>query len=187
MIRVTGTGARLGALALVLGAGAMLADVTWPADVPVVSPIELARWIHEARPGLDVVDTRDAASFEAGHVPTARNAPADRFTPFAAEPDATVVLYGEADGAVTKLAATVSPDGSVDVYVLERGMDGWLDDVMTPRIADDASAEERAAFAEQAELSRWFGGLPRVVPAAVLEAQTAESSPERSKRLLEGC
>lgn len=181
------TGARLGALALVLAAGAVVADFKRPSDIRVVSALQLARWIRDSPSGLDVVDVRDEAAFEAGHVPTARNVPADRFARFVAEPDATVVLYGDREDPTTELAAAVSPDGSVELYVLERGIAGWLDDVMAPRIADDASARERAAFAEQAELSRWFGGLPRVVPASALEARPAESSSDRTRRLLEGC
>jgi rhodanese-related sulfurtransferase len=183
----TAPGARAGALAIVLAAAALVADVWWPTSVPLVSPVELARWIRDARPGLDVIDSRDAVSFEAGHVATARNLPAGSFAKLAPERDATVVLYGESEETVTPLAATVSPDGSVDVYVLERGYDGWLDDVMAPRISDEASEAERAAFSEQAKLSRWFGGLPRVVPASVLEDQAAGPTVERPKRFLDGC
>jgi rhodanese-related sulfurtransferase len=186
-MRGSATGPRAGALALVLAAAALVADVAWPTSVPLVSPVDLAGWIRDARPGLDVIDTRDAVSFEAGHVATARNLPAGSIAKLGPERDATVVLYGDSEETVRQLVATVSPDGSVDVHVLERGYDGWVDDVMAPRISEEASEAERAAFAERATLSRWFGGLPRVVPASVLEADGAGSSAERPKRFLGGC
>jgi rhodanese-related sulfurtransferase len=183
-----GAGRTLGWLAFVVAAGALLAEAVAPVTVvELVTPIQLARWIREARSGLEVIDTREPEQYAAGHIPTARNVPATRFDGVPAIGHSTVVLYDESGLAATRLAGEVSPDGSVEVYVLERGMDGWLDDVMAPRLPDTATAAERAAFAEQAELSRWFGGLPRIVAVEPVAGHAAESSPARSKRLLGGC
>lgn len=183
-----GSGRTLGWLAFVVAAGALLAETVAPVTVvQLVTPMELARWIREARSDLDVIDTREPEEYAAGHIPTARNVPSTRFEGVPAMGHSTVVLYDESGVAVTSLAASVSPDGSVEVYVLERGIDGWLDEAMAPRLPDTATAAERAAFAEQAELSRWFGGLPRIVVVEPVAGQAAESLPARSKRLLGGC
>ena len=183
-----GAGRMLGWLAFVAAAGALLAEAVAPVGVvQSVTPIQLARWIREARSGLEVIDTREPEEYAAGHIPTARNVPATRFDGVPAMGHSAVVLYDESGVAVPRLAEAVSPDGSVEVYVLERGIDGWLDDVMAPRLPDTATAADRAVFAEQAELSRWFGGLPRIVAVEPVTGQAAESSPVRSKRLLGGC
>jgi hypothetical protein len=47
------------------------------------------------------------------------------------------------------------------VYFLRNGLHEWLDDVMSPTIAEGAPADAQAAFDRVAELSRFFGGMPR--------------------------
>jgi rhodanese-related sulfurtransferase len=176
---------RLGLIALVLAAAAMVSDLMASVTVVEVSPIQLARWIRDRRPGLDVIDVRRADEYETGHIPGARNVTA----PQPGTVDATVgtvVLYDQDGRNVRELAAALSPGAEAPVYVLEGGIDGWVDTVMAPRLRADASDEEQAAFAERAELSRWFGGLPRVMPAGVPEEDT-ESAGARSRRLLSGC
>jgi len=179
---------RFGWLAAILAFGALVADVLVPAAglrrVPFVTPIELARWIRAGTPDLDLVDVRDAADYDAGHIPGARNAPLSHFDGAPAAPHATVVVYATVSGdAIAGATRAVATGLAASVYVLERGLDGWLDDVMSPRIDRDATESESAAFREQSELSRWFGGIPRVVDSAV----DRPTEPARSTRLLGGC
>jgi rhodanese-related sulfurtransferase len=178
----------LAVLAASLGTGALVADLVAPvAHASTIEPLELARWIRHARPDLDVIDIRPPVDYEAGHIPTARNAPHGSPADPGVERGATVVLYGPGGVTTDAAIAAVSSDADAEVLILERGIEGWVDDVMAPRLPDDASAEERAAFAEQSELSRWFGGLPRIVPAASMEAESSTPAAGRSTRLLSGC
>lgn len=179
----------LGTVAALLAIAALVVDVFGPMaggrDAASVTPIELARWIRDARPDLDLIDLRDSADFDEGHIPGARNAPLAGFDGAPASAGARVVVYAEADEDAAAGAARVDATGlAAAVFVLERGLDGWLDDVMAPRIGHDATESERAAFADRSELSRWFGGIPRIVDTSE-EPPTAGHS--RSKRLLAGC
>lgn len=180
---------RLAWLAAALAVSAGLAEVVTPAvdarSVSWISPVDLARRIRDGSPDIDLVDVRGAEDYEAGHIPTARNAPLSDFDGSAAAPDQTMVVYAGTDDRAIEAAARAQAERvPASVLVLERGIDGWLDDIMAPRIARNATESERAAFATRSELSRWFGGVPRVVD-AITDATPPEA--KRSARLLGGC
>lgn len=181
---------RLGWLAAVLAVSAGLADLVAPAfgarDATWISPVDLARRIRDGSPDLDLVDVRGAEDYEAGHIPTARNAPLPDFDGSPAASDQTMVVYAGTDDQAIEAAVLAQEETMPGhVLVLERGIEGWLDDIMAPRIARNATESERAVFAARSELSRWFGGVPRVVDTITADATPPEA--KRSARLLGGC
>jgi rhodanese-related sulfurtransferase len=145
MIRrvLAATAAILGVLALFAGkAPARSAGAT----LQNVAPVELAEWIRDRKPGLRIIDLRPEAQFEEHHLPRA-----ERFDSLAAaqvKPGETIVL--------------VSGDAPAD-FVLRGGVQAWIDEVMNPTITEGATPEERAAYARASVVSRYFGGVPRIV------------------------
>lgn len=180
-------GFRLALVAFVLATGALVTDATAPGDSQTVKPLELARWIRDARPGLVVLDTRPAADFEVARIPGAKSAPGGAVPAGVIGPHSDVVLYDETGAAAERYWPAVRDAGAGDVRILEGGLAGWVDEVMAPRLGESASEAEREAFRTQAELSRWFGGMPRIVPDSLLVSKSAEAEADRSKRLLGGC
>lgn len=156
------TRSALAIAALVLALGAALAG--GPLDTPAyIGAQALARRIISGAP-VRVYDLRERAAFDRLHVAGAEHAApgdvgVDTSSPF-------VVLYGTDAPLVWQRLV----DGGQDsAFVLRGGMQSWLAEVLEPRLAVDATAEETAAFEEAAELSRFFGGLPRTgVPRAEL-------------------
>lgn len=112
-----------------------------------LAPVELAEWIRDRKPNLRVIDVRSEAEFDEYHLPRA-----ERFTPATTfAPDDTVVLV--AGGSVQ----------ARNVYVLRGGIQAWIDEVMNPTITADAPQSIRAAYERASIVSRYFGGVPRVV------------------------
>jgi rhodanese-related sulfurtransferase len=143
-----------------------------------VPAVELARWIRARQRGLRVVDVRSAAEFRVFHIPGAEHVALEALAGTRFGPDETVVLYSEAGIHGAQAWVFLRALGHRRAYFLRGGLREWLDDVMTPAIAADAPADARAAFAEVAELSRWFGGTPRSIdptaaPAGELDARLA--------------
>ena len=141
----------LACAAALLGVAALFAGSPYRARhaVAEVSPVELAEWIRDRKPELRVIDPRPAAEFDEYHLPRAENV---SLTTAAFKPTETIVL--------------VAGDGQgIDhqVYVLRGGVRGWIDDVMSPTITENASPAERAAYQRASIVSRYFGGVPRVV------------------------
>lgn len=126
-----------------------------------VTAVELAEWIRAKRANLRVVDVRDSSAFETYHIPRAERIALSELvsTPF--KKDETIVLYSDGGAHAAQGWVFLRALGHERVYFLRGGLYEWLDDVMNPAIASVASDSSRADFAKVAEISRYFGGVPR--------------------------
>jgi rhodanese-related sulfurtransferase len=132
-----------------------------------VTALDLAAWIRDRKPGLRVVDVRSAAEYADFHLPNAENLTLAQVTRTRFRADETVVLYSEGGTHAAQGWFFLRARGVEHVYFLRGGLYEWMTEVMNPTVAPDASPETRAAFARTAELSRYFGGVPRVVAPSV--------------------
>lgn len=127
-----------------------------------ITALELARWIRDARPGLRVVDLRDAESFEAFSIPGADRMSSDDLVRARWEPNATVVVYADSALAAQRAHETLRSAGVRDAWVLKGGVEEWVNTIASPVLPANPTPDEAAASHEIAEMSRWFGGVPRV-------------------------
>jgi rhodanese-related sulfurtransferase len=146
-----------------------------------VPAVELARWIRARRPGLRVIDVRSAAEFRIFRIPGAEHVALEALAGTRFGPDDTVVLYSEAGIHGAQAWVFLRALGHRRVFFLRGGLHEWLDDVMSPAIAADAPPDARAAFAEIAELSRWFGGTPRWIDRAAAPARELDARLARGR------
>lgn len=86
-------------------AAAISAFAGTPYMTRYIDPVQLAEWIKDRKPGLEIVDTRSPQEFERAHVPGSRNASAD--------PHGTIIVRADSG-----------------VFLLRGGMDGWTNDVL---------------------------------------------------------
>jgi rhodanese-related sulfurtransferase len=136
-----------------------------------VTAVELAAWIKERRPDLRVVDVRTAEEFDAYHVPTAERIPIDSIGLSTLRPSELIVLYSEGGAHAAQAWVLLRALGYRNVYFLRGGLYEWIEQIMSPSLAADASPKDSAAFAKNMEISRYFGGVARassIVPDPVL-------------------
>jgi rhodanese-related sulfurtransferase len=119
-----------------------------------VDALQLAAWIREGARDLRVLDLRGDSAFELHHVPSAERADFARLETLAAHGDVTLVVYSDDDVRDAQAWASLAARGHRRTYVLDGGMEAWMDEVMDPVLHGD-SADYVAA------LSRYFGGTPR--------------------------
>jgi rhodanese-related sulfurtransferase len=149
-----------------------------------VTAIDLAQWIKDRKPGLRVIDVRTPAEFDAFHIPTADNIPLESLVTKTFAPSDTLVLYSEGGAHAAQAWVFLRALGYRHVYFLRGGLDDWLDDVMNPTVAANASARVKAGFERVAELSRYFGGVPRVgAPAPAGTESPAVNAADKIARL----
>jgi len=127
-----------------------------------VDAVDLAAWIRDQKPGLRVIDVRAAEEFAEFHLPNAENLSLTALTRAAIRPDETVVLYSEGGTHAAQGWFFLRARGIEHVYFLRGGLYEWMTEVMNPTLPAGASPARRAEFARTAELSRYFGGVPRI-------------------------
>ncbi len=125
---------------------------------PVIDAPELARRIR-AREPFRLVDLRDSSAYVRLAVPTAENLGMPDL-PRAVSPAETVVVYDDGDGTAVRAWLLLRRLGYERVSILDRGILGWVEGILDPVLPNETPAE-RARFRQVAELSRYFGGVPR--------------------------
>jgi rhodanese-related sulfurtransferase len=146
-----------------------------------VTAVELAEWIRNRRQGLRVVDIRSSGEFEALHIPTAERIALSDLARTSFRHDETIVLYSEAGAHAGQGWVFLRALGYTRVYFLKGGLREWLDDVMSPTIQATAGDSARKAFARISDLSRYFGGSPRVATRGSLPGSRSPVPGNRSR------
>ena len=158
------------AIAVILAAMAFLAGS--PSRLPAgpddplargeVTAVQLAQWIKD-RKALRLLDVRTREEYDDFHLPRAEHVPLDSLTAATFESVDTVVMYSASlETTVRAVGVLESGDSAPVVLYMQNGISDWLMDILNPRRARDASPDAVAAFEMKAELSRYFGGLPRI-------------------------
>jgi len=175
----------LGALALIGG------DTPAPGGSGAMGALDLAAALRADPSGVVVLDVRDREAFDEFHVPRARLVEQDPedLTAIVADiedsANAIIVVAG-GPGADPKAGwLSLRRAGYDRAYYVPDILTAWLDDIISPTIAPDAGPNERAAWEAQAELSRYFGGFPRVRDAVEVDADVSAARLKRAKR--RGC
>jgi rhodanese-related sulfurtransferase len=137
-----------------------------------VSARQLATWIRAQKPGLRVVDVRDAKAFADDAIPTAENLPIDRLVRAAFKPGETVVLYSQEGAHAGQAWVLLKTRGVADVVFIPGGLADWWEEVMTPVLPANMPVAEREAAAD---LSHYFGGFPQVGEGIASEPATPKT------------
>jgi rhodanese-related sulfurtransferase len=124
-----------------------------------VSARQLAEWIRDRRSGLRVIDVRSPAEFRDDAIPTAENLPVDQLLRARFAPDQTIVLYSQEGAHAGQAWVMLRALGVTHAVFVPGGLADWREDVLNPLLPADGSPAERARIAE---LSRYFGGSPRI-------------------------
>ena len=185
----------LGGMGLVLGAGAAIAapragsgrvDVAQLARIVAreddhVTALELAQWLRSKRENLRVIDIRAIPEFDSLHIPTAEQAAIDTLDRIRFTPRETIVLYSEGGAHSAQAWVFLRALGHENVFFLRGGIHEWIGEVLSPGLPVDATDAERERFTKASELSKYFGGLPRV---GVTREEKAETVAQIRRR---GC
>jgi rhodanese-related sulfurtransferase len=176
----------LAALAAVAAIAAAFAGDPAPHDDPSVTAVRLAAWLHD-RHDVRIYDVRAQAAFDAFAIPTAEHVTFDSLSALAFARTDTVVVYGEAgDGDAVRAVQELRARDIGTTYVLRGGVDEWVADVLNPTLPVYTTPGQEAEFERVAELSRYFGGVPRrATPTDAPADANAAATPGAAARQLE--
>jgi rhodanese-related sulfurtransferase len=193
----------LAATAAILGASAAFARSPYPTrettvDVNAlariveheddhVTAVELAEWIKDRHAHLRVIDVRPTADFDAYHVPNAEHVELDELSRAHSAKTDTIVLYSEGGAHAAQGWIFLRALGYDHVYFLRGGVLDWLEQVMNPTLAIDASAKDSVEFHRAATVSRYFGGVPRTGVTANESTTNTSSTTVITRTRRRGC
>jgi len=151
-----------------------------------MSALDLADRIRKTEPNLNVIDLRSPAEFREFHIPGARNLSISQLSAGRLPRNATIVLYSEGGTHAAQAWVLMRLQGYPNVFVLREGIYEWVSRVHDPKLAVDATPQERAEFERAAELSRYFGGTPSIgVPRSEIPSGYWQNSPPPSAPLIQ--
>lgn len=133
--------------------------------IPRIAALDLARALRDRAVGLRIADARPA--LEPGDLSVPRAVPLDLEADVALARDSLGlkwVLYDEGGGEAAAAWFVLTAAGA-DAALLAGGMDGWVEQVLEPVFPADLPDSLEAYAAEARDLSRYFGGTPRVARA----------------------
>lgn len=144
-----------------------------------VMPGELADWLIQGRNDFVLVDVRDPADFGAYHIPEAINVPLAALTPDFADRNERIIFYSDGSIHAAQAWFLLRSLGFPHVYMLFGGLEEWKDTVLFPRLAADATSEQKAAFEKRAATAAHFGGAAQsgVAPTSDTPAPLPQLAP----------
>lgn len=152
-----------------------------------ISAVEVARALRARDPSLRLIDLRSEAAYEAFHLPRAERRDPARLDELPVDVERRIVVYAATADAAARARRTLAAAGHPSPRYLADGVGEWTRDVMNPVLPADAGPEARERFRELAELSRYFGGLPRILRPGEADPRGAETDELLSRTLRRGC
>ncbi len=135
-------------------------------EVDHVAPDELAAWIIQGKADYRLLDLRDEKEFGEYHIPTSENIQITALKEAQLGRNEKIVLYSDGGIHAAQAWFLLKAQSYKGVYTLRGGLEEWKDSILFPRLADNASPAEVAAFEKTKLLSKFFGGTPQVGGAA---------------------
>lgn len=163
-----------------------------------VSSEELADWIVQGKSDFKLLDLRTEKEFNEYHIPSAELVPMTELNEYPLLRNEKLVLYSEGGIHSAQAWMLLRAKGYKAVYMLLGGLEEWTDKILFPKLAQNATPEQTAAFEKMKEVSKFFGGSPQVGGTAEevsakktipkLEMPSGTSAPTAGKKKKkEGC
>ncbi len=163
-------------------------------DVDHVGPLDLADWIITDRSDYRLIDVRDEQAYATYHIPGAEPAPVTSLIDYPLMRNEKIVLYSDDGVHAAQAWFLLKARGYPGVYILQGGLDAWVDTVLFPALTDDPAEQQQ--HDRLAAISAHFGGQPKAggeaasaVRVALPQVEMAASGPvaPKKKKKKEGC
>jgi rhodanese-related sulfurtransferase len=127
---------------------------------PLVEAVTVGEWIRD-RKEIRILDLQEASAAVRFTIPTAEHLAFRDVASIPVDRAGTLILYDGGEGTAVRAWLLLRRLGHREVRILEGGVRGWIDGVISPVLPADTPAQ-RARYRRVAEISRYFGGVPRI-------------------------
>lgn len=130
------------------------------AEVPLISPFEVARRIKNRDSTMLVIDLRSADLFDDLHLPGSENATVPELALADIPHNMELVLVADELLTTEKAGMLLRIKGHKLVFAIQNGMQGWVDHILGSKIPKSPNSVRKVLYDELVDLSRYFGGQP---------------------------
>lgn len=160
---------------------------------------ELADWIIQGKSDFRIIDLRTEKEFAEYHIPGAENIPMQTLEKSNLMKNEKIILYSEGGIHSAQGWMILKAKDFKGAYILFGGLEEWNEKILFPKISENATPEQIAAFEKTKEVSKFFGGTPQTggttevkdapkVQAPKLETpSTTPGTTSEPKKKKEGC
>lgn len=161
-----------------------------------INVLELADWIIKEKSDYTLVDLRDEKEFNEYFIPTAVNIPLETLPEAGLLRNQKIILYADDDLKAAQAWFILKSKDYKGVYFLDGGLKKWKDEILFPKLAVNANAEQIAEFEKIKEISKFFGGVPQTGTSETVENKNEFPTPQvtsksnlnqSKKKKREGC
>jgi rhodanese-related sulfurtransferase/uncharacterized membrane protein YedE/YeeE len=137
-----------------------------------IDALDLAELIKARDPGLRILDLREGLDTSTYIIPGASVVSLTSLDTIRVRHAERLVLYSDGGAHAAQAWVLLRVRGIRQAFVLKDGMAAWEDEVLSPLAPGVPDDTARTRFQRARELSLWFGGFPRLVPAESAPAST---------------
>ncbi len=160
-----------------------------------VTAEEVADWLINKRPDIQLIDVRTSEEYQQYHIPGAVNIPLAKLFDdeylYQIDPDKIIVLYSNG-GTHAAQAWVLLRQMGIESYVLLGGLNYWVQAILNPQPPDDLVADQEILLYEfRKSASQYFTGGQAQVKQTEQAKQAPRPKPKfkfkRKKKADEGC
>ena len=130
-------------------------------EVDHVTVGTLADWIIQGKSDFRLVDLRNEKEYAEYHIPSAENITPSGLERSTLLRNEKIILYSDGGIHAAQAWMLLRANGYKGVYTLQGGLEEWKHAILFPRIPENPTPEQAAAFAKAKEVSKFFGGAPQ--------------------------
>ncbi|MCX6152923.1 MAG: rhodanese-like domain-containing protein [Candidatus Kapabacteria bacterium] len=128
-----------------------------------ISVEELADWLIRKKADFKLIDLRSEAKFNEYNIPSSINMSSTELLSLKSSKNGKILIYSDDNLQAAEAWYLLKSKQYKAVYLLSGGINAWKDKILFPSISSNASADVKAQFAKLSEMSKFFGGSPRIL------------------------
>ncbi|MFH1049377.1 MAG: rhodanese-like domain-containing protein [bacterium] len=133
---------------------------------------DLANWIIQKKSDYILIDIRNTPKYQEYSIPGAVNIfPAD-INKVDYPKTQKIIIYSDDALEAAQVWFVLKSKNYKGAYLLSGGIKEWTDKILFPSLSENATAEEKAKFAQSIEISKYFGGSPQLDSTGTEQSKT---------------
>lgn len=143
-----------------------------------INPTELADDIIQGKADFMLIDLNDEKVFNEYHIPFSVNYTTEDLNPDNIPRNERIIIYSNDNIKSAQAWFLLKAQKYRAVYLLKGGLSNWKECILFPKLSEGTTAEEKARNSKLVEVSKFFGGQPRLAGIETEESFKPKSLPK---------